>query len=54
MDDLLVGSVNDDEHLHNLEAVLQQFQKYGLRVELSKCVHVAVNFWFRLIYNLTS
>ena len=32
MDDLLVGDVNDDEHLRNLEAVFQQFQKYGLRV----------------------
>ena len=54
MDDLLVSSVNDDERLHNLEAVLQQFQKYGLRVKLSKCVYVAVNFWFQSIYNLTS
>ena len=41
MDDLLVGGVNDDEHLHNLEAVCQQFQKYGQRVELSKCVFMA-------------
>ena len=41
MDDLLVGSVNDDEHLRNLEAVFQQFQKYGLRVKLPKCVFMA-------------
>ena len=41
MDDLLVGSVNDDEHLLNLEAVFQQLQKYGLRVKLSKCVFMA-------------
>ena len=27
MNDLLVGGVNDDEHLGNLEAVFQQFQK---------------------------
>ena len=41
MDDLLVGGVNDDEHLRNLEAVFQQFQKYGQRVKLSKCVFMA-------------
>ena len=41
MDDLLVGGVNDDEHLRNLEAVFQQFQKYGLRVKLPKCVFMA-------------
>ena len=33
--------VNDDEHLRNLEAVFQPFQKYGLRVKLSKCVFMA-------------
>ena len=36
MDDLLLGGVNDDEHLQNLEAVFEQFQKYGLRVKLPK------------------
>ena len=41
MDDLLVGGVNDDEHMRNLEAVFQQFQKHGLRVELPKCVFMA-------------
>ena len=41
MDDLLVGGVNDDEHLRNLEAVFQQFQKYDQRVKLSKCVFMA-------------
>lgn len=39
--DLLVGGVNDDEHLRNLEAVFQQFQKYGLRVKLPKRVFMA-------------
>ena len=29
MDDLLVGGVNDEEHLRNLEAVFQQFRKIG-------------------------
>ena len=38
MDDLLVGGVNGDEHLRNLEAV---FQQYGLRVKLPKCVFMA-------------
>ena len=36
-----MGGVNDDEHLRNLEAVFQQFQKYGLRVELRNCVFMA-------------
>ena len=36
-----MGGVNDDEHLHNLEPVYQQFQKYGLRVKLPKCVFMA-------------
>ena len=36
-----MGGVHDDEHLHNLKAVCQQFQKCGLRVELSKCVFMA-------------
>ena len=43
MDDLLVGHVNNDEHLRNLEAVFQQFQKYGLRVKLPKCVFMATS-----------
>ena len=41
MDDLLVGGLNDDEHLKNLEAVLKQFLKYGLRVKLPKCVFMS-------------
>ena len=41
MDELLVGGVSDDEHLLNLEAVFQQFQNYGLRVTLPKCVSMA-------------
>ena len=41
MDELLVGGVSDDEHLGNLEAVFQQFQNYGLRVMLPKCVFMA-------------
>lgn len=41
MDDLLVGGINDEEHLRNLENVFKQFQKYGLRVKLPKCVFLA-------------
>ena len=41
MDDLLVGGVNDDEHLRNLEAEFQQFQNYGLTVTLPKFVFMA-------------
>ena len=50
MDDLLVGGSNDDGHLKNLEAVLSQFQKYGLRVKLPQCVFMAqsvIYFGFR-------
>ena len=54
MDDLLVGGVNDDEHLCKLEVVFQQFQNYGLRVTLPKCVFMApsviyfgLRFWAR-------
>ena len=43
MDDLLVGGANDDEHLRNLEAVFRQFQEYGLRVKLPKCVFMATS-----------
>ena len=52
MDDLLVGSVNDDEHLRNLEAVFQQFQNYGLRVKLPKCVFMAPSvMYFGLLFS---
>ena len=41
MDDLLVEGSDDEEHVNNLEKVLKQFQKYGLRVKLPKCVFMA-------------
>ena len=51
MADLLVGSVNDDEHLRNLEAVFQQFQNYGLRVKLPKCAFMAPSvMYFGLLF----
>ena len=39
MDDRLVGGVNDDEHLRNLEAVFQQFQKYTI-IRLAPRVYI--------------
>ena len=39
MDDLLVGGVNDDKHLRNLEAVFQQFQKYTI-IRLAPQVYI--------------
>ena len=52
MDDLLVGGSNDDEHLKNLEAVLKQFLKYGLRVKLPKCVFMSPSvIYFGLRYS---
>ena len=41
MDDLLVGGTDDKEHLKNLEGVFKQFQKYGLKVKLPKCMFMA-------------
>ena len=37
MDDLFVGDVNNDEYLHNLQAVFLQFQEYRLRAKLLEC-----------------
>lgn len=43
MDDLLVGGVNDDEHLRNQEAVFLRFQKYALRLKLREYVFMALS-----------
>ena len=37
MDDVIVSGANDEDHLLNLEAVLQRFEKYGLKVNSKKC-----------------
>ena len=52
MDDLLVGGMNDDEHLKNLETVFKQFLKFGLRVKLAKCIFMAPSvIYFRLHFS---
>ncbi|XP_040275489.1 uncharacterized protein K02A2.6-like [Bufo bufo] len=37
LDDMLITGPTDEEHRKNVEAVLERLQKYGLRVNLSKC-----------------
>ena len=37
LDDILVTGVNDDEHLRNLDVVLNHLEKAGVRLKLSKC-----------------
>jgi transposase InsO family protein len=51
MDDVLVSGANDAEHLRNVEAVLQRFRKYGLRVKAEKCAFMKdqVTYMGRLI-----
>ena len=37
MDDILVTGADDNEHLHNLELVLQKLESEGMRLKKSKC-----------------
>lgn len=37
LDDLLIMGRSEEDHLHNLQRVLQRLQENGLRVECSKC-----------------
>ena len=37
IDDILITGANDEEHIHNLEAVLSCLEKAGLRLKLKKC-----------------
>ena len=37
IDDILVTGANDEEHLQNLEAVLDRLEKAGIRLKLNKC-----------------
>lgn len=37
LDDILCTGANDEEHLHNLDAILQRLKEYGLRVRKEKC-----------------
>ena len=37
LDDILVTGTSDDEHLQNLETVLERLQQYGFRLKKEKC-----------------
>ena len=37
LDDIPITGASDEEHLKNLEAVLQRFQNHGIRVKREKC-----------------
>ena len=37
LDDILVTGANDEEHLRNLDVVLNHLEKAGVRLKLSKC-----------------
>ncbi|GBL84667.1 Transposon Ty3-I Gag-Pol polyprotein [Araneus ventricosus] len=38
LDDVLIASTDESEHLKHLEEVFRRFQKYGLVVNTEKCV----------------
>ena len=37
LDDLLIASQNDQDHLHHLEQVFDRLLRYGLKINLEKC-----------------
>ena len=37
IDDIMVTGATEEEHLKNLEQVLQRLQSYGFRLKLTKC-----------------
>ncbi|GBM76601.1 Transposon Ty3-I Gag-Pol polyprotein [Araneus ventricosus] len=51
LDDVLIASTDESEHLKHLEEVFRRFQKYGLVVNTEKCVfgHLSVKFLGYLI-----
>lgn len=38
LDDILVTGANTEEHLRNLEAVLERLEAAGLKLKRSKCI----------------
>ena len=38
LDDVLVASRSEEEHLRHLRIIFKRFEKYGLRIKASKCV----------------
>ena len=41
MDDLLIASKDEDEHLEHLQTVFRRLEDHGLIISLSKCVFMA-------------
>ena len=37
LDDILVTGISEEEHVTNVEKVLERLQKYGIRAKKSKC-----------------
>ena len=40
LDDILVTGSTEEEHLQNVDKVLQRLQQYGIRAERAKCVYM--------------
>ena len=47
IDDILITGSTDEQHLQNLEEVLQRLQQHGLRVQKSKCKYMADSVEYR-------
>ncbi|KAG8174445.1 hypothetical protein JTE90_014232 [Oedothorax gibbosus] len=45
IDDVLVSSKDEKEHMHHLRLIFQRFQEYGIRINPSKC-----NFGINIVY----
>ena len=41
LDDILITGSTEEEHLHNLEAVLKRLSRYGIRAKRAKCSFMA-------------
>ena len=37
LDDMIITGANDDDHLHNLEKVLQRLEQYNIKLKKTKC-----------------
>ena len=45
-DDILITGKDDDEHIKNLDSVLSRLDRYGLRLQLSKCKFMRKSFTY--------
>ena len=43
IDDILVGGVDEEDHLHNLDQVLERLESVGLFLKNSKCVFMTTS-----------